>query len=74
MRAGRSQGGNRWLCGAPAVYLFCERSPAVADDGAGDGLEKKAVFLCYLVGGVTKMPPGLSRRLASAPAATSPMI
>ena len=33
------------------VYLFRERSPAVADDGPGHRLEKKAVFLGYLVGG-----------------------
>ena len=54
MRAGGSQGGNRRLGRAPAVHLFRERSPAVADDGPGDRLEEKAVFLGYLVGGPHK--------------------
>ncbi len=51
MRAGRSQGGHCRLGRAPAVHLFRERSPAVADDGPCDGLEEGAVFLGYLVGG-----------------------
>ena len=75
MRAGRSQGGNCRLRRTSAVHLFRERSPAVADDGPGDGLEEEC-GLPRLSGrrALRRCRRADPVKFASAPAAINPMI